>query len=68
MFKGNNDADTIKWNIFDVPIIAQWVRINPTRWRDRISMRTELYGCEYGKKNLLICHYRKYCYNKNISF
>lgn len=49
MFKGNVDADTIKYNVFEVPIIAQWVRINPTRWRDRISLRAELYGCEYGK-------------------
>lgn len=49
MFKGNVDADTIKYNVFEVPIIAQWVRINPTRWRDRISMRAELYGCEYGE-------------------
>lgn len=48
MFKGNSGADSIKFNVFEVPIIAQWVRINPTRWRDRISMRAELYGCEYG--------------------
>ena len=49
MFKGNVDADTIKYNTFTVPIIAQWVRINPTRWRDRISLRMELFGCEYSK-------------------
>lgn len=47
MFKGNSGADSIKFNVFEVPIIAQWVRINPTRWRDRISLRAELYGCEY---------------------
>lgn len=49
MFKGNENADTISYNSFEVPIIAQWVRINPTRWHDRISMRVELYGCDYGK-------------------
>lgn len=49
MFKGNVNADSIKYNVFEVPIIAQWVRINPTRWRDRISMRAELYGCEYSE-------------------
>lgn len=48
MFKGNVGADSIKYNVFEVPIIAQWVRINPTRWRDRISLRAELFGCEYG--------------------
>ncbi|XP_076625166.1 neurexin-4 isoform X4 [Colletes latitarsis] len=47
MFKGNVDGDTIKLNKFEVPIIAQWLRINPTRWRDRISLRLELYGCNY---------------------
>ncbi|XP_076180729.1 neurexin-4 isoform X1 [Ptiloglossa arizonensis] len=47
MFKGNIDGDTIKLNKFEVPIIAQWIRINPTRWRDRISLRLELYGCNY---------------------
>lgn len=56
MFKGNSDGDSIKKNEFEVPIIAQWIRINPTRWRNRISMRVELYGCEYGqfkkKKNV----------------
>ena len=49
MFKGNVDGDTIKLNKFEVQIIAQWIRINPTRWRDRISLRLELYGCGYGK-------------------
>ncbi|XP_015181764.1 PREDICTED: neurexin-4 isoform X6 [Polistes dominula] len=47
MFKGNTNGDTIKLNKFEVPIIAQWIRINPTRWRDRISLRLELYGCDY---------------------
>ncbi|XP_064214176.1 neurexin-4 isoform X2 [Tribolium castaneum] len=47
MFTGNSDGDSIHKNEFEVPIIAQWIRINPTRWRDRISMRVELYGCDY---------------------
>ncbi|XP_063906965.1 neurexin-4 isoform X1 [Zophobas morio] len=47
MFRGNSDSNSIHKNEFEVPIIAQWIRINPTRWRDRISMRVELYGCDY---------------------
>ena len=54
MFKGNVDGDTIRHNKFEVPIIAQWVKINPTRWRDRISLRVELYGCEYGEYKIEI--------------
>lgn len=49
MFKGNRDSDSIRRNSFDIPIIAQWIRINPTRWNNRISMRVEVYGCEYGE-------------------
>ncbi|KAL7307938.1 hypothetical protein TKK_0000030 [Trichogramma kaykai] len=52
MFKGNRDGDTVKINKFEVPIIAQWIRINPTRWTDRIAMRVELYGCEYDSRVL----------------
>ncbi|XP_067118994.1 neurexin-4 isoform X3 [Centruroides vittatus] len=47
LFKGNTDGDSVHTNYFDIPIIARWIRINPTRWRDRISMRIELYGCLY---------------------
>lgn len=59
MFKGNENGDSIHKNEFEVPIIAQWIRINPTRWRDRISMRVELFGCDYGNKikiKLLVTH------------
>ncbi|XP_063218125.1 neurexin-4 [Bacillus rossius redtenbacheri] len=47
MFKGNVNGDTVRKNTFEYPIIAQWIRINPTRWQDQISLRLELYGCEY---------------------
>lgn len=68
MFKGNVDGDRIKLNKFEVPIIAQWIRINPTRWRDRISMRIELYGCDYGMRQPQVLapsekHAKLYYYN-----
>ncbi|XP_013164723.1 PREDICTED: neurexin-4 isoform X1 [Papilio xuthus] len=47
MFEGNHDGNTVKRNEFEVPIIAQYIRINPMRWRDKISMRVEIYGCDY---------------------
>ena len=47
MFKGNTDGESIRRNRFETPIIAQYIRINPTRWNDRIAMRVELYGCPY---------------------
>ncbi|UYV79517.1 CNTNAP1 [Cordylochernes scorpioides] len=47
LFPGNVDGESVKMNYFETPIIAQYIRINPTRWRDRISLRIELYGCDY---------------------
>ncbi|XP_052755482.1 neurexin-4 isoform X2 [Galleria mellonella] len=47
MFEGNQDGNTVHRNEFEVPIIAQFIRVNPMRWRDKISMRIELYGCDY---------------------
>lgn len=47
LFTGNENGDYVIRNTFNQPIIAKWVRINPTRWQDRISMRMELYGCDY---------------------
>lgn len=49
MFEGNHDGNTVEKNEFEVPIIAQYIRINPMRWRDKISMRVEVYGCDYGE-------------------
>jgi hypothetical protein len=28
-------------------ILNKWIRVNPTRWQDRISLRLEVYGCDY---------------------
>ena len=47
LFDANYDGFQEARNKFDQPIIARYVRINPTRWADKIAMRVELYGCEY---------------------
>ncbi|XP_022697200.1 neurexin-4-like [Varroa jacobsoni] len=47
LFDANRDGDSPVINYFDIPIIARYIRLNPTRWRDRISMRVELVGCKY---------------------
>lgn len=49
MFQGNDDDDTVVRNNFNYPIVARYVRINPQRWHNFISMRIELYGCRFGK-------------------
>ena len=31
LFQGNEDGDYVVRNNFEQPVIAQWIRINPTR-------------------------------------
>ena len=47
LFDANTDGFHEARNVFDQPIIARYIRINPTRWADKIALRVELYGCEY---------------------
>ncbi|XP_077562940.1 neurexin-4-like isoform X2 [Haemaphysalis longicornis] len=52
LFTGNSDSDSQVRNVFETPIVARYIRINPTRWRDWISLRVEFYGCKYEPKHL----------------
>lgn len=44
-FKGNSDEDTPETNMFECPVIAKCIRINPIEWNHHISMRFDLMGC-----------------------
>ncbi|XP_037538468.1 milk fat globule EGF and factor V/VIII domain containing b [Nematolebias whitei] len=46
IFVGNVDNDSIKTNLFDPPIIAQYIRIVPIVCRKACTLRMELVGCE----------------------
>ncbi|XP_067356736.1 milk fat globule EGF and factor V/VIII domain containing b isoform X3 [Channa argus] len=46
VFVGNVDNDGTKTNIFDPPIIAQYIRILPVVCRKACTLRMELVGCE----------------------
>ncbi|XP_076027182.1 milk fat globule EGF and factor V/VIII domain containing b isoform X3 [Genypterus blacodes] len=46
VFVGNVDNDGTKTNLFDPPIIAQYVRIIPIVCRKACTLRMELVGCE----------------------
>ncbi|XP_023653560.1 lactadherin-like [Paramormyrops kingsleyae] len=61
VFTGNVDNDGIKTNLFDPPILAQYLRILPVVCRRACTLRMELVGCELngcseplGVKSLLI--------------
>nr|XP_057931539.1 milk fat globule EGF and factor V/VIII domain containing b isoform X4 [Doryrhamphus excisus] len=46
IFVGNIDNDGTKTNVFDPPIIAQYIRIIPVVCRKACTLRLELVGCE----------------------
>ncbi|XP_008309699.2 milk fat globule EGF and factor V/VIII domain containing b isoform X4 [Cynoglossus semilaevis] len=46
IFVGNVDNDSTKTNLFDPPIIAQYMRIIPVVCRKACTLRMELVGCE----------------------
>ncbi|NXJ11844.1 FA8 factor, partial [Odontophorus gujanensis] len=46
MFFANVDANTVKENHFNPPIIARYIRINPTHYSIRTTLRMELVGCD----------------------
>ncbi|XP_071400814.1 lactadherin-like isoform X1 [Centroberyx affinis] len=46
VFVGNGDNDGTKTNLFDPPIIAQFLRIIPVVCRKACTLRMELVGCE----------------------
>ncbi|XP_061484280.1 coagulation factor V [Rhineura floridana] len=44
-FEGNSDAHTIKENHIDPPIVARYIRVYPTKFYNRPTLRMELLGC-----------------------
>ncbi|KFO32846.1 coagulation factor VIII isoform X1 [Fukomys damarensis] len=46
VFFGNVDSSGVKHNIFNPPIIAQYIRLHPTHYNIRSTLRLELMGCD----------------------
>ncbi|XP_019571636.2 coagulation factor VIII [Rhinolophus sinicus] len=46
VFFGNVDSSGIKHNTFNPPIIAQYIRLHPTHYSIRSTLRMELMGCD----------------------
>lgn len=46
VFIGNTDNDSTKTNLFEPPIVAQYIRIIPVVCRKACTLRLELVGCE----------------------
>ncbi|XP_054244776.1 coagulation factor VIII isoform X2 [Indicator indicator] len=46
LFFGNVDATGVRENRFNPPLIARYIRINPTHYSIRTTLRMELLGCD----------------------
>ncbi|XP_072191859.1 coagulation factor VIII isoform X3 [Excalfactoria chinensis] len=46
LFFANVDATSVKENRFNPPIVARYIRINPTHYSIRTTLRMELIGCD----------------------
>ena len=49
VFTGNNDRNTVVEHVLDTAVAARYVRAHPQTWREAMSMRWEVYGCDIGK-------------------
>jgi hypothetical protein len=47
-FKGNFDENTPVNNMFDCPVIAKCIRINPLEWNNHAALRFDLTGASFG--------------------
>jgi hypothetical protein len=45
LFEGNQDKDTVAENTLDPPITASMLRLYPTNFHEKMSMRAEVFGC-----------------------
>ena len=48
VFNGNSNPDSIVRHLLSPPVVARYIRINPTEWNSRIAMRVEFLGCRAG--------------------
>ncbi|KAM7043454.1 coagulation factor VIII isoform 2-T3 [Acridotheres tristis] len=46
LFFGNVDATGVKENRFNPPVVARYIRIHPTHYNIRATLRMELLGCD----------------------
>eukprot|EP00095_Tigriopus_kingsejongensis_P005171 maker-scaffold237_size242172-snap-gene-1.26 protein:Tk05171 transcript:maker-scaffold237_size242172-snap-gene-1.26-mRNA-1 annotation:"Hemocytin" len=46
LFKGSVDPDNPVRQVFDRPIEARYIRVNPQSWVDNISLQIDVLGCE----------------------
>jgi hypothetical protein len=61
IFEGNQDKNTVAENEIDPPIVASMIRLYPTSFHEKISMRAELFGCTAPKELTVVYHDSECC-------
>nr|XP_056714952.1 coagulation factor VIII [Euleptes europaea] len=67
IFFGNVDAASVKHNVFDPPIITRYVRLHPTHYSIRVTLRMELIGCDLNSCSMPLGMESKAISNQQIS-
>ena len=62
VLQGNTDEVRIEGRILDPPIIARFIKVNVKKYRERPSLRVELYGCRDGMDILFVWLFCLYIY------
>ncbi|XP_063169501.1 coagulation factor VIII [Candoia aspera] len=67
MFSGNVDAVSVKDNAFDPPIVARYIRLHPTHFNFRNTLRMELLGCDLNSCSMPLGMESNSIHNEQIS-
>ncbi|CAM4718286.1 coagulation factor VIII isoform X1 [Lepidochelys kempii] len=67
VFFGNVDATGVKDNRFNPPIIARYIRLHPTHYSIRTTLRMELIGCDLNSCSMPLGMENKSISNQQIS-
>jgi len=65
-FVGNRDGNTVVYHDLNPPISARYIRFRPTAWESHISMRAEIYGCQFGISQVEGCGVSKDDLDKRV--
>ena len=55
VFEGNYDSNTVVTHSLEIAVAARYVRVYPQSWRQHMSMRWEVYGCDTSKWSKKAC-------------
>merc|ERR1719420_1922774 len=61
IFEGNQDQNTIAENSIEPPVTAAMLRLYPTSFHEKISLRAEIFGCKAPQDLVIVYHNSECC-------